>query len=174
MSIRRATQQNLPFPAIDLVTPPIRKSGIVWSAGQVQISKDGGAFTNTTNLPVEIATLSGRYYVTLTPAEMDAGWVMVKIERPDIQPYDISLSTGGHPSGIVLTDVGNTSSTFKTNLTESTSDYWRNVLVLFTSGTLFGQVRKVIAYNGTTKFLTVDNGYTGTPANGDYFVLVNY
>lgn len=173
MSIRRATQQNLPFPAIDINNPPSRKSGIVWAATEVQLSKDGGAFVNTTNLPVEIGT-SGRYYVTLTPAEMDAGWVMLKVERPDIQPWDVSMATGGHPSGQVVADGGNTALTFDTNLTETTDDYWRNVLVLFTSGALFGQVRKAIAYNGTTKFLTVDNGFTATPTAGDYFVLVNY
>jgi hypothetical protein len=173
MSIRRATQQNIPFPAIDVTNPPARKSGLVWSAGYVQISKDGGSFVNTTSLPVEI-NASGRYYVTLTPAEMDAGWIMLKIETPYIQPYDISLSTGGHPTGTVVSDVGNIPTAFTTTLVETTADYWRNVLVLFTSGTLFGQVRKAIAYNGVTKVITVDTAFTSTPTAGDYFVLVNY
>lgn len=174
MSIRRSVQQNVPFPAVDVDNPPARKSGIVWSASQCQISKDGAAFANTTNLPVEIGA-SGRYYVTLTASEMDAVWIMLKVERADIQPWDVMMATGGHPGGVVMVDAGNTTTTFKTDRTEVSNDYWRDCLVLFTSSAgLFGQVRKVVAYNGTTNFLTVSSAYTAVPTAGDRFVLVNY
>lgn len=173
MSIRRVTQQAVPFPAIDVNNPPARLSGLTWTAGQTQISKDGGAFANTTNQPVEIGS-SGRYYVTLTAAEMDAGWVMLKMERSEIQPWDVSMATGGHPSGTVVADGGNTASTFKTNLVETATDYWKDALILFTTGTLQGQVRKVVTYNGTTAFVTLSSALTTTPTAGDRFVLVNY
>lgn len=172
MSIRRVTQQAVPFPAIDVNNPPARVSGLIWTAGQTQISKDGGAFANTTNQPVEIGS-SGRYYITLTAPEMDAGWVMLKMERSEIQPWDVSMATGGHPSGTVVADGGNTASTFKTDLTGAT-DYWKDVLILFTTGTLLGQVRKVVTYNGATSFVTISSALTAAPTAGDRFVLVNY
>ena len=173
MSIRRTTQQTVPFPAIDFTNPPSRKSGIVWTASDCQVSKDGASFANTTNLPTEIGT-SGRYSVVLTSSETDASWVMVKIERSDIQPWDIAMATGGHPSGTVVADGGNTATTFKTDLTEGTTDYWKDVLILFTTGTLLGQVRKVVTYDGTTKFVTLSSALTSTPTAGARFVLVNY
>lgn len=173
MSIRRNTQQVVPFPAIDVNNPPARLSGLTWTAGQTQISKDGGAFANTTNQPVEIGS-TGRYSVTLTATETDAVWIMLKMERSEIQPWDISLATAGHPSGTVVANGGNTATTFKTSLTEASNDYWKDVLILFTSGTLTGQVRKVVTYTASTAFVILSSALTSTPTAGDRFVLVNY
>lgn len=75
--------------------------------------------------------------------------------------------------GLVVTDAGNTSQTFKTNLTESIDDYWKGTFVRFDSGSLLNQVKKVVAYNGTTKFITTDIAFTSTPSNNDLFVLIN-
>lgn len=75
--------------------------------------------------------------------------------------------------GSVVSDAGNTSSTFKTNLTESTTDHWKDNLITFTSGSLAGQVKKVTGYDGTTKFITVSPAFTGTPSASDTFSLVN-
>jgi phosphoglucomutase len=52
------------------------------------------------------------------------------------------------------------------------NDYWKDALLLFVAGNLAGQVKKITAYNGTTKVVTVSGGFTGTPAAGDAFVLV--
>lgn len=76
--------------------------------------------------------------------------------------------------GAVVTDASNTSGTFKTNLSESTTDYHKGALILFISGDLSNQVRKVTGYNGSTKFITVGDGFTGTPVAGDKFILMVY
>lgn len=74
------------------------------------------------------------------------------------------------PSGNVVT--GTSATSFTTDLTEATNDHWKGTYCLFTSGSLAGQVRKVTAYNGTTKALTVE-AFTAAPGVGDDFMLVN-
>ena len=74
--------------------------------------------------------------------------------------------------GAIVADGSNTSSTFKTDLSEATNDYHKDALILFTSGNLINQVKKVSGYNGTTKFITVSAAFTGTPATSDTFILL--
>lgn len=78
----------------------------------------------------------------------------------------------GMITGSVVTDGSNTSSTFKTDLAATTTDYHKNALLLFTSGNRMDSPRKVSAFNGSTKFITVSEAFTGTPAAGDTFILL--
>jgi hypothetical protein len=77
------------------------------------------------------------------------------------------------PVGAVVSDAGNSATSFKTDLSEATNDYWKDTLLLFTSGALVGQVRKVSGYNGSTKVITVASAFTSAPAAGDTFLLVD-
>ena len=83
------------------------------------------------------------------------------------------LSEVQNPTGAVVSDAGNSATTFKTNLTETVNNYWRDAWVKITSGALINQVKRCTGYDGTTKFITVDGGYTGTPAASATFELVN-
>jgi len=76
-------------------------------------------------------------------------------------------------TGAVVDDAGNTASTFVTDRTETADDHWNGSYLRFTSGDLLGQVRKVTAYDGTTKAVTVTPAFTAEPADGDDFDLVN-
>jgi hypothetical protein len=76
--------------------------------------------------------------------------------------------------GAIVADGSNTSSTFKTDLSESDTDYHKDALIVFTSGSLINQVKKVSAYNGSTKFITVSSAFTGTPSASDTFILLVY
>lgn len=172
MSVRRATSVPITFPMIDSLNRPSRKSGLILTSGDIQISKDGGSFANVTNSPSEIGS-TGRYTLTLTASEMDAAWVHLYVVKSGADDYDQIIATSANPSGTVVTDGSNSASTFKTDRTESTTDYWKDSLILFTTGTLAGQVKKVSAYNGTTKFITIVGSFTGAPSNGDRFILVN-
>ena len=172
MSARRATALTFPIAEIvDKNSPQTKKSGITFTTGMVQISKDGGAFANTTNLPVEIST-TGRYTLLLTALEMDATTVLIKIINTLILDVDIVIITDLNVSGAVVSDAGNSATQFKSDLSGATNDMYKDLLCLFTSGTLAEQVKKVSAYNGTTKILTL-SAFTGTPSVGDRFVLVN-
>jgi hypothetical protein len=173
MSVRRADALTVSFPLIDSTNRPARLSGLTLIAGDCKISKDGGSFSNTTNLPAEIGS-TGRYSLALTSAEMDADWVHVYVSKTGtVDDWDQLIGTSGNPSGTVQTNGGNTSSTFLTDLTSSTNDFWKDCLLLFMTGSLAGQVKKISAYNGSTKFVTLASAYTGTPSNGDRFILVN-
>jgi hypothetical protein len=135
------------------------------------------SFLPTTNVPVEIET-SGRYALTLTAFEMDRAWVHVMIEKDGIDPLDIFLGADGSPTGTVgphgsNTDGSNTAATFFTSLAEAVDDHWKDCLLMFTSGALAGQVKKVIGYNAGTRFITVATPFTAVPASDDRFVLIN-
>lgn len=173
MSVRRAQALTITLAPIDPNNRPARKTGFVFTTGSVQISKDGGAFANTGSLPAEIGSLSGRYSLALTATEMDASWVHIKISKTGIDDIDIMLGTSSGQTGLVVTDVGNLATYFKTNLGTAVDDYWKDCLILFTTGNLAGQVKKVSLYSGSTKFITVSVAFTGVPANGDQFILVN-
>ena len=74
--------------------------------------------------------------------------------------------------GSVVADGGNTSTTFKTDLTEVSTDHWKDALLVFVTGSLAGQVKKIGAFNPTTDFVTTATAYTAAPAASDRFMLV--
>jgi hypothetical protein len=75
-------------------------------------------------------------------------------------------------TGAVVDDAANSETTFETDLASAVNDYWKDALLLFTSGTLAGQVKKITAYTGATKFVTC-GAFTAEPTAGDAFVLIN-
>lgn len=143
----------------------------MYVTGDCKISQDGGAFSNSTNLPSEIS--GGRYSLTLTAAEMDGDHVHIILSHAGTDPVDLLLPTGSQPSGVVVADGGNSATAFVTDLSESTDDYWKDALLLFTSGTMAGQLKKVSAYTGSTKTVTCSTAFTAAPSDGDRFVLLN-
>jgi len=172
MAVRRSTPLIVSFAAIDSSLRPARKTGITFSSGDSKISKDGGSFANTGNLPAEIGS-TGRYSLSLSAAEANAAWVHVSVEHTGMDPVDITIGTNADPSGSVVSNGGNTASTFKTDRSEATTDFWKDALLLFTSGSLAGQVKKVSAFDGTTKFVTLSSAFTAAPSAADLFVLIN-
>lgn len=91
----------------------------------------------------------------------------------DVAAIRSRLSTTVTRTGAVATDAGNSATAFRTDLTESANDHFKDCLLKITSGTLAEQVKKVTAYNGTTKVITVQGGFTGTPADAVTFELIN-
>ncbi len=74
--------------------------------------------------------------------------------------------------GSVVADGSNTATTFKTDRAEATNDYWKDALLVFLTGSLAGQVKKVSAFNATTDFITTTAAYTAAPSASDRFMLV--
>ena len=146
-------------------------SGVSWDAGDVQISLDGAAFANTTNLPTELGS-TAVYTLALTAAELNANWIHLRVTDAAITTLNITLETSGEPTGAVVADGSNTAQSFETDLSEATSDYWKDALILFTSGSLINQIKRVAAYDGSSKFITANTPFTGAPSGGDLFVLI--
>ena len=78
------------------------------------------------------------------------------------------------PGGAVVddNDPDPTATAFETNLTEATNDHYNGAFVVFTSGALLGQSRKISDYDGTSKVLTVAAAFTEAPTAGDTFLIL--
>jgi len=98
-------------------------AAVPWIAGDVKISKNGGAVANITSLPTRIGT-TPIYSMALTAAEMSAEWIVVYLvdaNGPAWRDTTIIVSTvmrlgrlvvdatqiGGNYSALDLTGVGN-------------------------------------------------------------------
>ena len=71
-----------------------------------------------------------------------------------------------------INDASATTTSFVTNLTNSTDGFYHDKMIVFTSGNLTGQARHVENYNGTTKQITVSQPLSFAPQNGDDFLLL--
>jgi len=75
--------------------------------------------------------------------------------------------------GKVATDAGNGATSFKTDLTSTVDSYCVGSYLKIASGTLINEVRRISAYNGTSKVVTLSAAFTATPADGVEFYIVN-
>jgi hypothetical protein len=71
-----------------------------------------------------------------------------------------------------INDTAATTTAFVTSLTEPTTSYYSNKIMVFTSGNLSGQARIITDYNGTTKTITLEEPLTSAPADGDQFLIL--
>jgi len=71
-----------------------------------------------------------------------------------------------------VNDESASTTSFDTDLVNSTNDFYKNSVLTFTSGTLNGQSRRISAYNGSTNIITLDPALTSAPANNDTFTIV--
>jgi hypothetical protein len=79
----------------------------------------------------------------------------------------------GTPSGEIATDADpRTTTAFETTLAEATDDHYNGAFIVFYSGALIGQSRKISDYDGTTKVVTVATAFTEAPAVGDDFLII--
>lgn len=76
------------------------------------------------------------------------------------------------PTGSVVADVGNTASTFKTDLAV-TDDTYNRAWIRFTSGNLTGEVSKVTDFVDATNFISVASAFSEAPGDGDDFEIIN-
>jgi hypothetical protein len=83
---------------------------------------------------------------------------------------DRTLSAG--TAWTVLPHGLNSSVSFSTDLPQAVSGYWVDNLCLFRTGSLAGQVKVIIGYDGGSKKITVKRGYTSAPQPGDEFILI--
>ena len=74
--------------------------------------------------------------------------------------------------GAVVADGGNTATAFKTDRAEATNDHWNDALIVFVTGSLAGQVKKITGFNSTTDFVTVSPAFTAAPSASDGFMLI--
>jgi hypothetical protein len=71
-----------------------------------------------------------------------------------------------------INDASATTTSFVTALTETTTSYYSNKIMVFIDGHLSGQARIITHYNGTTKTITLEEPLTSAPADGDQFLIL--
>lgn len=185
-----AARRRIPVRMVDSTDGKTAETGLTFIAGDIKISKNGGAEANHAGTVTELA--GGLYYYEATAAELNTlGFLTMRVVKTGaldfvavcqvtaIDPYDTvrlgltAIASSAIVTGAVVTDAGNLANTFKTDLASTTTDEHKDKILKFTSGALSGQVRRVTVYNGTTKFITVVTGYTAAPAASDTFELLN-
>lgn len=143
------------------------------AAGDVKVSKDGGALTNLGTLPAVTPASSKLVKVTLSATEMDADNVTVIFSDAAGDQWadlTVDVKTVGYITHGVISDVAPIVTDFDTDLTEA-DDFWNGSFIVFTDGALQGQARKINDYANTNGNITV-TAFTAAPANGDPFVII--
>lgn len=73
-------------------------------------------------------------------------------------------------TGVVVTN-SPTSTVFKTDLTETTDDYYKDMELRFRSGLLIGETKGITAYVGSSKEITVSPAFSQAPSVDDTFII---
>jgi len=89
--VKNTAIANFMFLMVDSTDHVTPKTGLTWAAGSSQVSIDGAAFTNLTNLPVEVS--AGIYKITLAAADMNGDVVTLKFTGTAADSRLISVVT---------------------------------------------------------------------------------
>ena len=78
------------------------------------------------------------------------------------------------PGGVVVddNDPDPLATAFETDLAEASNDHYNGAFLLFYTGNLTGQSRKISDYDGTSKVVTLATAFTDVPAAGDAFIIL--
>lgn len=136
-------------------------------AGDVKISKDGGAFANIATLPGNV-TLAGSaaWTWTLSAAETEATEIVIQVidaAPKAVQDQFFRLQTtkaGALQVGVpqAAQSAGDTAITLDATAAAQT-DFYKGSVVTIISGDGANQARIITAYNGSTKVATIDRGW---------------
>ena len=96
---------------------------------------------------------------------------IAKINGSATAASNLSTAAGTMITSTAITGTLSTTQ-MSTSLSSTTTDLYKNRIVVFTSGTLTAQVGKISAYDGSTQIITFDSALAGTPSNGDAFIVV--
>jgi hypothetical protein len=108
---------------------------------------------------------------TRVPATLDGnGRLRTVVEDVASSALDILIG----PLVTVVANVPlNTALTFQTNLGQTGVNFAKDAWLVFMTGALAQQVRRITLFNPTTDFVTVHEAYTAIPAAGDTARLIN-
>ena len=169
-----ANERKLYFKAINTAAPTgPGVTGITFSGSEIQISKAGGALANFAGSVAEIGT-TGNYCLTLTAGEIDTpGPLLIRINDAAAQLLEVVDEVVPAVFGTAATGTL-TAAAFTTSKTEANS-FWVDALILFRTGSLAGQVKKIGAFANSGGLVTLATGlaFTAAPANGDVFQILN-
>ena len=153
-----------------------------------------GAFANAPADPydelAEDGTIKGLYEISESRTAWEPGWYKVFFydqaggspapasdvlaDSQDLMVVGDRITTNfPFEYGKVATDAGNGATSFKTDLTSTVDSYCVGSYLKIASGALINEVRRISAYNGTSKVITLSAALTATPADDVEFYIVN-
>lgn len=152
--------------------------GQTFTAAQIQVSRNGGTAINSTGTVVEFGN-DGRYYYIASAAEVDTlGFLSLTVAKTEIAVVyptaRVVASTVSTSSQYVGTaQAGSTADALKLDTGASAlSNYYVPTMAEITAGTGAGQGGRLgLAYNGTTKVLTVEPAWVVVPDATSVFKL---
>jgi hypothetical protein len=131
--------------------------GLVWS----YLTTDA---TTTNSFGVELKDISARVWDESISSHNNAG----TFGKGFRQVKEGLVSQDGE-----VNDSSATTTSFVSNLSSTVNDFWNEKVLVFTSGSLAGQSRVISDYDGATKTLTFDEGFTSAPANSSEFIILS-
>lgn len=99
------------------------------------------------------------------------------VPKTAVEAYSYINSSFILPRGLVVTDAGNSTTSFKTDLSATVNETYTGGYLKFIEGTvtsaLANQLRLITGYNGTSKIITVTSAFSTIPAANDSFKVIN-
>lgn len=171
-----AADRRVYFTAVDATALQTRLAAASIGTWVVYLSKNG-ATPAVSSVPstVEVgsANMLGVWYVQLSAADVDTvGRLQVTIRNTsatDIEPREFDIPVR---QAFLATVVSATTTTITCDRAESTADYFKDALVLYRTGSLKGQVKKIGAYSTGLITLATDLAFTGSGSNGDIIEIL--
>lgn len=177
----RASFRRIYFTCVDAAALQTRLQSSDMSTFTLKMSKNGSTSLITpagTPVQVDATNAKGLFYLELTAAEIDT-------------PPEATLivtNTGGtktmerreiafrvEPAVFATVVAGLNTTSFTTDRTETSDNYWKDVYVSVLTGALAGQVKKIGAYAGSSKMFTLaaPGAFTDVLGAGDIVELIN-
>lgn len=155
----------------DFITTPA-----VHVAGDTQVSKDGGAFANTSNGFAYEG--NGIYSLALTASEMDADVVLVTVVDSAAKVWKdhlLQVETLRSADGVLrqeLAAAGGASTITLDSGASAVNDFYKGCLVAIVGGTGAGQCRAIRSYVGATQVATVGRAWATNPDATSLYVIL--
>lgn len=175
-SIPIAAERGLFFTAVDETDLQVRLDGL--SGFTVRIVKpDGTEAVGGGADPSEVhaANEPGVYLYVASVAEIvTPGGYIAHFTKAGMEPREVPFQVTRAVFGTAVTGALAASS-FTTNLTTATANHWQRCFLRWLTGNLTGQVGKIGSYMVSGGRITMASGhtFTGAPADGDVFEIIN-
>jgi hypothetical protein len=158
-------------------------TGIVTSSGLIQAKTDTIDWANVTGIKTKTDTIdwtnvTGIKLLTDTIDWADVTDIQTKVGDVQTKVTNIQSNMDVLIGAMIVTqgtvnDAAASTTAFVSSLVNTTNNFYKNAVLTFTSGDLDGQSRRISAYDGVTKTITLDPALTSAPANGSAFTIIS-
>lgn len=136
----------------------IQVSGDATAADNAELFFDGTGYNASNSTVGTVTTVTNGVNVTQISGD--------SVAADNAELFFENITTGS------VNDAGATTTSFISDLSSATNNFYADRVIVFTSGTLAGVSRPIYSYTGATKTVTFDEPLTSAPANGVTFMLL--